>query len=357
VGEARRLTPDQQWIGGFDWTWDGRSIVFSPGQFGSTNLWTIAPSGRTPERLAGGGENASDISVSRVSNRLIYSRVSLDFNIWRIPGPNALDKDTAPTRLITSTQPDLEPQFSHDGKKIVFTSARSGTYAIWVCDRDGLNAVELASDGTTVGSPRWSPDSDWIAFDSPKAGNSDIYVINANGGPVRRLTAGPSNNIRPSWSKDGRWIYFGSNRSGDWQIWKQPAQGGTAVQVTKKGGTEAFESLDGKFVYYAKAGSTGIWKVPAQGGDEPQVLEHGAQAVWALTGEGIYFSEVVSSILPVLKFYRFATGQVEIFRKFSKDTRFDVNSTAFSISPDGRWIIYTQIDQASSDLMLMENYR
>jgi Tol biopolymer transport system component len=355
--EPRRLTRDHPWIGGFDWTPDARTIVFSPGQFGNTTLWTIPASGGTPERLIG-GENASGISVSRASDRLVYSRVSLDYNIWRIPGPNASDKNRAPTRFIASTRPDLEPQFSPNGKKIVFNSARSGTYAIWVCDRDGLNPVELASfNGTIVGSPRWSPDSKWIAFESPKAGNSDTYVISADGGPVRRLTAGPWHNIRPSWSKDGRWIYFGSNRSGDWQIWKQPAQGGTAVQVTKKGGREAFESLDGKVVYYTKEGFTGIWEVPVQGGEETQVLDHGSQELWALTGEGIYLGEMASSIAPVLKFYRFATRQTETFKEFSKETRLDYDSTAFSVSPDGQWIIYTQIDQAGSDLLLMENYR
>jgi Tol biopolymer transport system component len=260
--------------------------------------------------------------------------------------------------LIASIQPDAEPQFSPDGKKIVCSSLRSGSIAIWVCDRDGLNPVELTSlEGSIFGSPRWSPDSKWIAFDGSKTGNSDIYVISAEGGPVRRVTAGPSNNIRPSWSRDGRWIYFGSNRSGDSQIWKAPAHGGTAVQVTKKGGTEAFESLDGNFVYYAKQGASGIRRVPLGGGEEIQVLDHGSESVWALTEQGIYFGEMNDSAVPVLKFYRFATRQLETFKEFSKDTRLDLDSTAFSVSPDGRWIIYTQYDQASSDLMLMENYR
>ncbi len=95
-----------------------------------------------------------------------------DSNIWRIPGPNSSDKKSAPSRFIASTQPDLEPQFSPDGTKIVFSSARSGNYEIWVCDREGRNPVQLTSfNGPELGSPRWSPDSRWIAFDSPKAGN------------------------------------------------------------------------------------------------------------------------------------------------------------------------------------------
>jgi hypothetical protein len=93
------------------------------------------------------------------------------------------------------------------------------------------------------------------------------------------------------------------------------------------------------------------------GGDETQVLDHGSKSLWALTREGIYFRDMNNSVAPVLKFYSFATRQVSVFKEFSRDTRLDLEGTAFSASPDGQWIVYTQVDQASSDLMLMENYR
>jgi Tol biopolymer transport system component len=305
-----------------------------------------------------GGENAAGISISRLGNRLVYSRYSTDFDIWRTPGPNSSNKMSAATRLIASSQSDEEPQFSPDGRKIVFSSGRSGRQSIWVSDSDGLNPVELTSFNlSSVGSPRWSPDSRWIAFDSPKAGNWDIYVISADGGPARRVTTGPSNNVRPSWSRDGRWIYLGSNRTGDWQIWKVPAHGGAALQVTHRGGREAFESLDGNYVYYARRGSTGIWKMPVGGGEETQVLNHGTQGLWGLSKEGIYFTDLDDSVPPVLKCYRFATRQVRTVKEFPKDTRFDVASTVFSVSPDARWIIYAQLEHGGGDLMLMENYR
>jgi dipeptidyl aminopeptidase/acylaminoacyl peptidase len=290
--------------------------VYSSGQVFSTNLLTISASGGGPERLAVTGENATALSISRSGSRLAYERDVFDYNIWRIPGPNSTDKKSGPSRFIASTQPDLEPQFSPDGTKIVFHSTRSGSPEIWVCDREGRNPVQLTSfNGAQLGSPRWSRDSRWIAFDSPKAGNLDIYVISADGGQPRRLTSGPSNNARPSWAQDGRWIYFGSNRSGDWQIWKEPAPGGTAVQVTKtKGGEEAFESLDGKFVYYAKLDVPGIWKVPVAGGEETQVLDRGGQSVWALTGQGICFISGVFVYGFILKELFFSLEPVVQFR-------------------------------------------
>jgi hypothetical protein len=42
-------------------------------------------------------------------------------------------------------------------------------------------------------------------------------------------------------------------RSGAYQIWKMPAQGGEAAQLTHRGGFAAFESLDGRSIYYTKA--------------------------------------------------------------------------------------------------------
>ncbi len=355
LGEPRRLTHDKRLIFGLDWTADGRSIVYSSGQISSRSLWTISTSGGAPERLAVADANAGELSTSRSGSRLVYERESYDTNIWRIPGPNSSDKKDAPSRFIASTQPDAEPQFSPDGTKIVFSSSRSGNDEIWVCDREGRNPAQLTSfAGPELGSPRWSPDSRWIAFDSDKAGNYDIYVISADGGQPRRLTSG----VRPSWSQDGRWIYFGSHRSGGWQIWKQPAKGGTAVQVTKtKGAREAFESLDGKSVYYTKLDAPGVWKAPVADGEEIRVLYRDGQNGWALTGQGICFFDLRGSTGPALKFYNFATGKVTLLREFSKDTRVEAGRTALTVSPDGRWILYTQIDQSASNLMLVENFR
>lgn len=171
------------------------------------------------------------------------------------------------------------------------------------------------------------------------------------------MTSGPSNNVRPSWSSDGRWIYFGSNRSGVSQIWKEPAAGGTAVQVTKSGGEEAFESADGKFVYWAKLRVTGIWRVPVEGGVESQVLDVATENLWMLADQGICFFDLRNLVEPALKFYSLATGKTTLLRELSKNTRVDEMSSALSVSPDGRWILYTQLDQAGSNLMLVENFR
>jgi hypothetical protein len=87
------------------------------------------------------------------------------------------------------------------------------------------------------------------------------------------------------------------------------------------------------------------------------VLDVPTENLWMLTDQGIYFFDLKNPTGPALKFYSFAAGKTTLLRQFSKDTTVDEISTALSVSPDGRWVLYTQLDQAGSNLMLVENFR
>jgi Tol biopolymer transport system component len=253
---------------------------------------------------------------------------------------------------------DQGPQYSPDGKRIVFESTRSGFYEIWVCDSEGTNTIQLTTLERVTGTPRWSPDGRQIAFDSRPESHSGIYVINVEGGSPRRLTTETSDDVVPSWSRDGRWIYFASNRSGTQQVWKVPAEGGQAVQVTKKGGLAAFESPDGKIVYYAKFDSPGLWRVAVEGGEETLVLDQpkaGYWDYWAVVDGGIYFVNAAVVSRPTIEFYSFATRRVRQIAAMEKEAY--KWSPGFAISPDGRWILYASMDHSGSDIMLVENFR
>ncbi|HEY3198711.1 MAG TPA: DPP IV N-terminal domain-containing protein [Nitrospirales bacterium] len=360
-GEPRRLTFDKRSIIGLTWTRDGRDIIFSSNREGSSTsitLWRISASGGTPERLSGVGQNAFDPVVSRQGNRLAYTQLFLDANIWRMEVSRG--GGGTPIQLISSTREDSGPQFSPDGRKIAFASDRSGALEIYACDSDGLNAVQLTFFNSQVQSPYWSPDGRQITFDSIAGGSPDIWVVSAEGGPPRRLTTEPSEDIRPSWSRDGRLIYFASDRSGTWQVWKVPSAGGHAIQVTKKGGFAAFESPDGKYVYYSKGHRDvpGIWRIPVGGGEEvpvmdlPRVRNWG---YWAVVEKGIYFVSAEKSSRPLVEFFSFTTGLATQIAQLEKPILPAI--PGFAVSPDGRWILYVQLDQSGSDIMLMENFR
>ncbi len=362
-GQPRRLTSDHRLIGGLAWTSDSREIVFSSQRAGIFSLWRVPASGGRAERLAGVGDNAFYPSISRQGHRLAYTESFTNINIWRIEGAGPTDRASAGRtgsriKLISSTRRETSPQFSPDGKKIAFGSDRSGSYEIWVCDSEGLNPMPLTSfGGPHSGTPRWSPDGRRIAFDSTKEGSRDIYVVSAEGGAPRRLTSEPSEDAAPSWSSDGRWVYFASNRSGDFQVWKVPPEGGQAVQVTKKGGFAAFESPDGKFIYYAKGRDVpGIWRVPREGGPEAPFLDSfpaGYWGYWAMLNQGIYFASPTPR--PGIQFFSFATRRVTAIAVLEKPPIFGMPGLA--VSPDGRWILHTQLDQSVNDILLVENFR
>ena len=366
-GEPRRLTFNDRTLG-LAWTPDGREIVFSssPGGVSNSSLWRISSLGGMPELLSGTGGDAISPAISRQGRRLIYSRQTSNLNIWRLELSGLTTIRNRPARLIASTRWDFYPQIPPDGDRIAFESDRSGSPEVWVCDRDGRRPVQLTSFAdVNAGSPCWSPDGRWIAFDAAPDGNPDIYVISADGGSPRRLTTEGSGDIVPSWSRDGQWIYFSSTRTGIRQVWKAPAAGGEAVQVTKKGGAGAFESPDGKFVFYAKSegspfGPAAVWRVPVEGGEEVAVLDSPRPVradAWAVVEQGIYFIDRERSEALVaegfLRFFHFDTGRVTQIASLGEQP----TARQVAVSPDGSWILYVQDDQPGADLMLVENFR
>lgn len=80
-------------------------------------------------------------SFSTACTAMAYARFTSDNNIWQIDLPDlpttGRAKDQSPTKLIYSAMSDISPQYSPDGKKIVFESDRSGNHEIWLCDSAG----------------------------------------------------------------------------------------------------------------------------------------------------------------------------------------------------------------------------
>lgn len=359
----RRLTFDRRRIFGLAWSPLSGKLIFSSARGGASRLWQVAPSGGEPEPLAGGiGENATFLAVSRQGTRLAYTRSVIDTNIWRYPIPGKATAGEKPTRLLASTRHEQGPRYSPDGRRIAFSSNRSGTQEIWVSDRDGVNANRLTSfAGPATGSPAWSPDGRSLAFDSRPGGNPDIYVISAEGGPPRRLTTESSQDVLPRWSRDGAFVYFASNRTGRFEVWKVPAAGGLALQVTHEGGFHAVESEDGGYVYYAKSPTEhGLWRVEARGGREEPVLasfRRGFWGYWALAAGGIYFlhrEEIEGEgVRYFLRFLDLATRRERLVMPLPRRPF----NAGLDIAPDGTHFLYTQVDQSDTDIMLVENFR
>ena len=163
-------------ITGLTWGPQNRDIIYATNKTGISGLWRVSAGGGESRALPL-GEDAVSVAVSIRSHRLVYTRASINTNIWRIRfnGP----KDHAiRTRLIASSRQEVQPAFSPDGTRIAFTSNRSGPQEIWICRSDGSDVVQLTHLGHgRTGTPRWSPDGRRIVFDSRQGGRSNIYAI------------------------------------------------------------------------------------------------------------------------------------------------------------------------------------
>jgi Tol biopolymer transport system component/DNA-binding winged helix-turn-helix (wHTH) protein len=357
-GESRRLDLPEPWVESPAWTADGRDIVCVAGPpFVGGTLWRVPVSGsEKPLPLASLGQISYQPTISRQGNRLAYQVRNQQADIWR-SDVSGRDVSLSAVRLIGSTRNDVSPQYSPDGSRIAFSSARSGHEEVWVCNNDGSNPVQLTFLGSHSGTPRWFPDGKHIVFDSQKEGQWDIYLIDTDTLIPRRLTNDPADDATPCMSHDGNWIYFASTRTGRLEIWRLPNEGGEAVQITREGGAMPLEAPDGKEVYYLKSlGDSDVWKVPAGGGEETRVL--GPAGAFVVVAAGIYFIEPG---LPgyegwikgnSLKFFSFAKG--------TSEKAFDIKywpMMGLSVSPDGRQVLFSQSDPFVQDLMLVENFR
>ncbi len=116
------------------------------------------------------------------------------------------------------------------------------------------------------------------------------------------------------------------------------------------------ESPDGRFIYYSKGWpvETSLWRIPVKGGEEVKVLDsvHTAGR-WTLGREGIYFFTAPDKAgHGDIQLHEFSTGKIRRILTIERGV-----DEHIAVSPDGRWILYTHLDEAASDLTLVENYR
>jgi Tol biopolymer transport system component len=259
--------------------------------------------------------------------------------------------------LLRSLFDEETRNYSPDNKRIAFASTRSGTEEIWICDADGSKPMQMTSmQGPQCTNPQWSRDGRTILFNSRRQGSADLYLLWPDTGELRRITDDPAEEVEPRWSRDGRTIYFGSNRTGRFEVWKMPAAGGAAIRITKNGGLTATESPDGRFLYYAKheGSPTSIWRVPADGGEEKLMVDGLSYALnVAVADRGLYFLALGDHPYQTsIDFFEFATGKRKTLLKLGKQYWYGM-----ALSRDQKSLLYSVIHNAGSNLMLVEEFR
>lgn len=343
--------PTMARVASVQWTTDGTGLLLTYFVNTPLPLYRMSAAGTDVTPLAWTGEGTGQyIAVN--GTRLAFERVWRDTNIMRVDLASVRGGKPAIDRIAQSSFRDVAPQYSPDGTRLAYFSNRGGSIQVWTANADGSQPARLTGldPKASTGSPRWSPDGKWISFDSSQGGVYHVYVVPSSGGRVRQLTYGAAGDYGSTWTLDGQWIYFGSLRSGRAEIWRIPAAGGTPEQVTTDGATVPM-IYDRQWLYFTKRdGADGLWRIPLTGGEPTQLVKEVFRFNYAVTRDGIYYG--VRDADPAVYYLDLATRTTT--RIVPVEKQMDIG---LAVSPDGKYLLFTQLDEVRQDLMLVENFR
>lgn len=111
---------------------------------------------------------------------------------------------------------ELQPRFSPDGKKILFTSDAGGGDNIWVMDADGTNARQITKENFRLLNNAVWVDNNYVVarkhFTSGRSlGAGELWMYHTSGGGGVQLTSRKNDQQdlnEPCVSPDGRYIYY-----------------------------------------------------------------------------------------------------------------------------------------------------
>tara|TARA_R110002073_G_scaffold108336_8_gene243571 strand:+ start:4039 stop:6108 length:2070 start_codon:yes stop_codon:yes gene_type:complete len=343
-----QITKDHVSINGFDWSSDGKSLVYSTDRTGIYKLWKVNLKDLNSTLLP-----ISDYQMvmPRIAdnNKTIYAKLQDNVNIWSYSLTSKEGKIWRATNQL-----DLNPSSSYNGSKIAFTTNRSGSFKLWTSNKDGSDPIAVTTfKGQYINTPRWSHDDTEIVFQGYYNGQSNIYKINSLGGIPENVTKNISGeNHTPIFSADSRFIYYSSNTSGNWEIWKMSVDGGSQIQITTNGGYAPQQLKEnGTKLFYVKKEHAGIWSIDLKTKIETLEIQQfipKKYGAFALSDSGIYY---LNSNTRTLDYLDFSSNKTTSLFRPKRISPFGIS---LSYSSKNNTLLYAQVDHIDADIMLLK---
>ncbi len=256
------------------------------------------------------------------------------------------------------------PELSPDGRHVVMDRTVQGNIDIWVRDllRGGL--TRLSFDAMADVMPAWSPDGRRIAFTSYRTGINALYLKPSDGsGAEERLLDSPNTRVPQDWSRDGRWLlYYETHPTTGRDLWAvdmtSPDHTLRLVANTIAEEVLAQVSPDGRWVAY-QTNESGRFEVVVQsfpdvGGKWQVSTAGGVSPRWRADGKELYFlaPDATMTAVPVTAAgTSFAAGTpVTLFPARIVDGGTLARSRPqYAVARDGRFLINQPVADATAE--------
>lgn len=250
---------------GLNWSADGTKLAFSSSVIGTPgDVYQIGADGSGEKNLTNALSDEGGSSYSLASPNtfaFVSNRTDNQYDIY-LTTLGSDGQTTELTRLTTNPTRDVSPAISPDGRKIAFVSDRDGDEDIYVMKLapEGPSNVPVKLTKNTRPDPNgppymydfepeWSPDGRQIVFTSDRSGNMEIYRMKAvpegrKNRPINLSKSPSSYDSSPAWSPDGKQIAFTSDRPApdgtrDSEIWRMRAtDGANPINLTNDPGSD-----------------------------------------------------------------------------------------------------------------------
>lgn len=289
-GNARRVTSGSAEMRG--WAWLGEhAIVFGRRVDSESRLYQVDLRSGLLKDL--GVDDAQSPSVAGMGKLLAFVHRAPQFGLFRVP----LDDPGRKERLFASSGRDAQPMIAPDGQQLVFTSSRSGAFALWwarLGQPESLRQVEGFRPEAQQ-SPDWSADSQRVLVSGrDDTGQPGIYEVSPEQGQWKRLPIPVTEPLQAVYGPDSNLVFvIGSEGDGPVTLslfdrgggrWRRLAQVSGASQVRYDRATQR--------VLFTRLAEGGLWSADA--GLAPgsfrelsgEVPTRWRFRTWALGGDG-----------------------------------------------------------------------
>ena len=181
-----------------------------------------------------------------------------------------------------------------------------------------------------------------------------VYTADISDRVAHKLKTNIREASDPFWSHDGKWIYFRGFEGISRQLYRCPLEGGDATLLAASRPSRPYR-ISGRqgTVLPRRNGDANIVMLALdRPGATPQEVSGmpkiSSEYQWTLVHDGIYFTPQNSP--RSICFFDFPTRKTREIFKADKDL-----DEGMSISPDGRYMLYSQIDESNANIMMV-NY-